>query len=188
MTEAGGIEYRLSMVDNITPVAESGVKAEGELKGSIEQSTESMNTQSLTLIQNIAVLGALKGGLMGLTRELHILGITTDAQNEKIRQMMAGFNIFVDIARIIHGVIGLVEMLKASEIGLAAVETYRAVLKNPAMAGVAVGGAAVAGGVGGYLLAKNGSSITQNFNFSGGRESASSRGITRTSLEAMEGE
>jgi hypothetical protein len=120
--------------------------------------------------------------------DMKILGIVNDEQYKSLRQMTAGLSLFVDGFRAIKGAIGMVEMLNVAEIKLAATETYRAVLHNPVMAGVAGAGLLAAVGTAGYLYGKSRQEVqvnqTVNINGPAPREV---HDLSQSTLEAVGG-
>ena len=96
--------------------------------------------------------------------------------------VVGGFQMMKAITPIIEG-------LRTAELGLAAVETFRSVLNNPAaiaLVGVAAGAAL---GVGAMMLTNNNSNqttVNQTVVFSGG-ESSDQRSTARATYEAMGG-
>jgi hypothetical protein len=96
--------------------------------------------------------------------------------------VVGGFQMMKAVTPIIEG-------LRTAELGLAAVETFRSVLNNPAaiaLVGVAAGAAL---GVGAMMLTNNNSNqttVNQTVVFSGG-ESSDQRSTARATYEAMGG-
>jgi hypothetical protein len=181
------IEYRFILTDNVTESAEKATGAEREMKKSVEDTQTAVKNSDISLLKSLTVMAALKESVTGVTNELRVLGIVSDAQYQSLRKVAAGFSLLVDSARAVKAVISVMETLKATEFGLAAIETYRSVLNNPAMAGVAIGAAGIAGGIGGFLIAGGGKTITQNISFGSRSEDIHTRSGQRTAMEAAGG-
>jgi len=181
------------MQDNVTPQAEKGAAAQDKLKDSVDKTTQSAESQNIQFIKTVASLMAVSRGIHGVVSSLDTLGLTTAKQNAALMKMAAGMQLFVSAAMALKGVIGLINALKTAEIGLAAVETYRSVLKNPAMLAVVGVGLAAAGGFAGYMYASSrdsgggGKTVNQNITFNGQSSASSQRGAARSSLEIMGG-
>lgn len=181
------IEYRFILTDNVTSTAEKATVAEEGMKKSVEDTQTAVRNTDISLIKSLTVMGAMKESVIGITNELHVLGIVEDAQYQSLRKVTAAFSLLVDGARAVKSVIAVMDTLKATEFGLAAIETYRAVLNNPAMAATAIVAAGVAGGIGGFLVAGGGKSITQNINFGSRSEDVHTRSAQRSAMEAAGG-
>ena len=184
------VNYRLRLVDNISPTAKDGVAAEEELDGAIKKTTNTFGDQAMAMVYNITVLSAMREGLNGIVTELQILGITNDETHEKLMKFAAGVALFIDLARTIKGVIGMVQLLKDSTIALAAVETYRKVLNNPAAVALVATATGLAGGLGGYMYGRYGNKneVNQTVVFNqGAPDSAGARSARRETLEGMGG-
>jgi len=185
------LTYRYEIVDNVTQVANAGTDAQGRLNASMETGISLQNTNTLAWLKQMTALSSLRRGLSGITMGLVEFGIIGKQGEAVMRKLTAGVSLFVGTAQLIKGVVAIINMLRAAEVGLAAVETYRAVLKNPAMLAVTVAGVGAAAGIGGYLAGKNsggggGTTVNQNLTFVGGDASAA-RGMARESLEVMGG-
>ena len=181
------LEYDLKAVDNVTPTARRAKKSQEELKESVKETNQAAQAQKIQFIENAVALSALREGIGGLQTSLTQLGVLEGEAAEKFMKMSAAVSLFVSTAQTIQGVIRLVTLLKSAELALAAVETYRAVLKNPAMIAVAVAGLTATAGVAGYYYGKNraekrqvtNNNQTTNITFNGRSSGQDSRGVTR---------
>ena len=186
----GTLTYRTEIVDNVTPKAKTGIAAQKELDKTIKTTHQTMEQQTLAFISNVMAISALEGGINALAESFIRLGWVTDEGAEKMRKVAAATKLFTGTAQLIQGLIGVVRLLTKSEMMLAAVETYRKVLHNPAqlaMVGVAAG---AAGAVGGYFLGRGGGDTTnvqQTINYNAPVASGSRRSFQRDSLERMGG-
>lgn len=188
------LDYRVRLIDEITPNARTAQRSTEELNKSTEQTTKSADSLALAFIHNITVLSALREGVNGIVSSLYILEITGEKTNMVLRKMAAMVSLFIDTARAIKGVIALVEILTASEKALAVIESYRLFLKNPFMIGVGIAAAGTAVGVGGYLMGRasrpqaSGTTVNQTLNFNApGMYGPSTGAVKREALEGMGG-
>jgi len=183
------LEYRLKLVNNISSVKKEVAEATKEETKATEDNTKEQQNSAIQLIHNITVLSAMREGINGIVNELNILGIVSEKQYLAMRKMAAGVALFVDVARTMKGVIGLVELLTSANTKLAVVKTYNKILDNPAYIALAGAGLLGAVGVGGYLYGKsqsNNNNVTQNINISG-QGNIQPRGAARASLEGLGG-
>jgi CDP-diglyceride synthetase len=186
------VEYRFKMVDNITPAAQTAETAVKKVDTAVKETNASVDSQALLLIKNITVLTAFREGLNGMIQELNYLGIVTGKTYESIRKMASVMNLFVDAARMIRGVVGIMEVLQLKTTMLAAVETFRSVLnsKGASLALVGVAGVA-AGGVGGFFagraVGRRETTINQTNYFNSATPASGGREQQRQALESWEG-
>lgn len=185
------------MTDNVVPTATKGAAAAKSMDDAINKTTKDIDHQNISYIKAVAAMGAFKHGINSVVNGLEGLGIISKENNKAIYQMTEALNIFVGVAMLLKGVIGIVNMLRNSEIALAVVETYRKVLNNPAAAAAAIAGVGIAAGIAGYLYGAStagggesgpskttgSTTITQNVYFSGGPDYSAKY----TSRAAMEG-
>lgn len=174
--------------------ADNATSSQQNLKQSIDNANKSIDSQNINFLTQLAAVTAVYGGMNMVSRGLETFGLVSDKGAEKLRKVSAAVGIMAGSFNMIRGAVKLVTALKNAEVVLAAVETYRAVLKNPAMlATVAIAGGA-AGAVGGYMIGKGSggganaptNSVTQNFTFSGGSQT-DQRTMSRDVLEMMGG-
>jgi len=187
------LTYRFEMVDNVSKVAADGTAAQTGLGAAMDATTAKQNTQTLSFLKQMTALSGLRRGFSSLTSGLVELGLVSKDQAAAFMKMNAALGIFIGTAQLIKGVIALINMMRAAEVALAGVETYRAVLKNPAMMAVAIMGIGAAGAAAGFLAGKKsgsggggGTTVNQNLSFYGGDMTAH-RGVARDSLSVMGG-
>jgi len=188
------LQYRFDMVDNVTPTSRKGMTAQKELQTTLDQTHTKMMEQTTQFISNVMALSALEGGVNALAESFVKLGIVTDEGAEKMRMVAAGVKLFTGSAQIIQGLVGVMNLLRTTEIGLAVVETFRSVLANPAKMALIGVGLGTAAGVGYWLGSEHGggggggggTSVTQNITFTNASGS-DARGTARESLEIMGG-
>jgi len=188
----GTLTYRMEIVDNVTPSAKQGAAAQKELGKTIEKTHQTMEQQTLAFISNVMAISALEGGINALAESFTKLGFVTDEGAEKMRKVAAATKLFTGTAQLIQGLIGVVRLLTKSEMVLAAVETYRKVLHNPAQLAMVGVAAAAAGGVAGYVLGGRGgggntTKVNQNITYNAPVDSGSRRSFERKGLEMAGG-
>jgi hypothetical protein len=185
------LTYVLEAVDNVTPKVDRIVDAQGNLKGSAEVAQRAIDSQSISFLKQMQVATGLHRGLGMLIRSSTQLGLI----NEETAKTFEGINSAIGL------VSGSFQMLKAgeqiiraltnAELGLAAVESFRSVLKNPAMMAVVGMGVGAAAGVGAMSLMGNGgggsstTSVNQTVIF--GSNSSSERSMAKAAYEAAGG-
>lgn len=174
------------LTDNITPTAAKGIEAQKGLKKTIEDTNKTSMGQDVQWLKQITTLSVLKEGTTAMVGEMRILGIVNESQYNSLRKVAAGIGLIVDTARTLKGVVALFDMLQVKEIALAGVETYRAVLNNPAMAGAAMVAFGAAGGAVGFLAGGGAKNINISF-MGGGRDTPRTRQASRAAIEATGG-
>ena len=192
-----GISYRMEIADNISKASGDVIESQKGLQTQVAATKDEVMRQDISFIKSVSSLSAFRRGVTGIVSGLDELGVISRKTHPEIYKIVGGVNLFVGAAQGIKGVIGIVNMLRASEIGLAAVEAYRAVLQNPLRMAAVIGGAAVAGGVAGFLIGVNtgggggggggntGTTVNQQVNFYAGGPDYSTRSTARDSLEGV---
>ena len=156
----GEVAYNMKIQDNISPTLDKMTASEKNLEIQTKKTKEETMQQNVSFIAQIAAVGAVYGGMQMLTTSVKVLGLVSDETAEKLTKISASVGIIFGSFQLLRGAIEIVNTLKSAEIALAAVETYRAVLKSPAkLAVVAVAGGAAAG-VAGYAIGARGGGET----------------------------
>jgi hypothetical protein len=177
------LTYVCEAVDNVTPVTD-------KIAANQERVISASDSANISFIKQIATVRALHGGLAGITSGMETLGLISDDTAASLNKVNAAVGIVAGSFQLLKAGQAILETLKVTELGLAAVETYRSVLNNPAaiaLVGVAAGAAI---GAGAALYANNSSSTTvnQTVNFNGGAASvADQRSTSRAVFEAAGG-
>jgi hypothetical protein len=143
------ITFTYNVVDNVTPTAERMAGAQDKATEATDRTNQSIDSQNIKFITQLAAVGAAYGGLRRMTSGMHELGLVSDADAAKLNKVVSVVGIVSGAFMTLRSAIKIMEGLRSIEISVAAVETYRSVLKNPAaMVGVGAGIAA-AGAVAG---------------------------------------
>jgi hypothetical protein len=149
------VEFSLDFADNISATTEKAAQSQENLQVKVQAANASVMQQDVSFIKTVSSLSALRSGVTGVFSSLIMLGVVGDEGAKTLMKMSAGISLFVGSAQAVKGVIGLMNQLRNSEIALAAVETYRSVLHNPAMLGMVAMAGGAAAGIGGYLIGRN---------------------------------
>ena len=186
------ITYQYEMVDNIVEVTKADKAAQEDLQVTIKETTNTMNTQTMAFVENVLTVTALASGITALSGAFQVLGFLNDKQIQRLDKMVAVTRLFTGSAQAILGLVGVVKVLRNAEIALAAVETYRKVLHNPAAMGLVLAGIGTAGAVSGFLLGRGtrdgaGGDINQTVNFNTQTNPFERRAAARNALEGIGG-
>jgi hypothetical protein len=190
------VQYTFEMVDNIVPKAKEASKALKDEDKEAKVVTESIDSQNLSYIKCVASMGAFRHGIHSIAMGMETLGIINKETNKTFYQGIAVIDLFVGAAMAIKGIIGIMQMLKVTEVGVAQVETYRKVLNNPANAALVGLGIGAAVGIAGAFMALNqqnknasasaaGTVVNQNISFSAAQPNYNARYTARASIEGL---
>lgn len=193
MAAGGGnytLSYELQLIDNITATTE---RMEGRLKSLEDQqdrSRSSTDSQNISFIAQVTAVSSVHRGLTRATSSMRELGLIS----EKDAQAMVKFNAAVGLVagtfQLLKGAVQIINMVRGAEVALAGVETYRAVLRNPASVALIGVGLAAAGGAVGYMMGTSQGNITNNelnVNYGGAGDQGTKRGMARDLFEMMGG-
>jgi hypothetical protein len=198
----GDVVFTMTVLDNVTRHVDDMSKAEERLTqstmkatASTNQSTAASTAQNVQWLKNMASVTFLSAGVNQLTSSMSILGLVSKEDEKVMRQLGASVSMVVGIYQLFKGVASIVNVLRSSEVALAAVETYRSIINSKgatlALVGVGLG---AAGAVAGYALTQGGgaaaaaptTNVTQNIRFEQGA-SSDSRAMSRDLLDIMGG-
>ena len=190
MSDNERVTYILEAVDGVTPVTDKVAAGQREVAAGAQQAQAAVDSASLSFVKQLAAASALRQGISGISSGLDTLGVISDDTAASLRKVSAATGVVIGGFQMLRAVTPLIEALRDAELGLAAVETFRSVLHNPAamaLVGVAAGAALGAGAM--LLTNDNRSSTTVNQTvvFSGGGETADQRSTSRAVFEAMGG-
>lgn len=189
MSDNERVTYILEAVDGVTPVTDKVAAGQRDVAVGAQQAQAAVDSASISFIKQLAAASALRHGIVGITNGLDTLGLISDDTTESLRKVSAATGLVVGGFQMMKAITPIIEGLRTAELGLAAVETFRSVLNNPAaiaLVGVAAGAAL---GVGAMMLTNNNSNqttVNQTVVFSGG-ESSDQRSTARATYEAMGG-
>jgi hypothetical protein len=165
-----------------------------EAKVAVDDTTQAVMGQNVQWLKNLAAVSALHMGLVRLTSGMSQLGLISAEDEKKMQKVNAAVGMVVGTYQLFKGITGIVNLLRSSEIALAAVETYRSVINSKgamlAVVGLGIGAAAVGAG---YFMSQGGggtsapsTNVTQNINFEQGA-SSDQRAMGRDLLNVMGG-
>jgi hypothetical protein len=185
------IEYKYQMVNNINEISMENKAAQEELQSTIKDTTKDMNSQTLDFVENVLIVQSLASGITALSSAFDVLGILNDKQLERLNKMVAVTRLFTGSAQAILGLVGVVKLLRNAEIALAAVETYRKVLHNPASFPLVLAGIGAASLVTGLLIGRStaggggGGDVNQVVNFNTQTNPFERRAAARSALDGV---
>jgi len=179
-----------------TQATQEQATAQKELGAATDRTTKSIDSQNITTLTQLATVMAIHRGISNISRASKELGIITAEQAKQWERMNIIIGGVVGTFQLFRGVTSIINMVRIAETQLAAVETYRAVLNNPAAFAAVALGIGVAGGVGGYFASQammgnsgggGGTTVHQTVNFNPGGSQNDQRNSARTTLEIMGG-
>lgn len=166
------IDFVLRFSENISPEINKVAESERTLAQATNVATNAIDGQRLAFVYQIQVVRALHRGLSGSIRSMSILGLISEQTAAKLMKVDAVVMLIASSFQLLRGAREILSKLVGVEAQLAAVETYRSILRNPAMLGVAMAAVGAASGVAGYLMGSSRSKsatteVVQNITFSG---------------------
>ncbi|MFA5744549.1 MAG: hypothetical protein WC936_07075 [Candidatus Nanoarchaeia archaeon] len=135
-----------------------------ELKNTVDKTTAGITAQQARLAMQVTVIVGLQGAVSGLTSGIKALGITSDATNEKLTKINAAFQIMGGLANTVKALQLAMSMLNLATVKNALLNTYNAVVSNPAAIALVGAGAGAAVTAAVILGAQSGSSSTSTTN------------------------
>lgn len=166
------IRYIFTMTDNVSSstdtISDSAIEAQNNLhqvkvqqedvQREAQKTTSALSKQQAQFLANTAVLMTMQSSVSAVTGGLISLGVVTGDDAQKLQMLNAGFQVLTGFVQGIQALQAVSEMLRASEMGLAIVETFRSVMESPwkaALVGIGVG---AAGGALAALMSSSGGS------------------------------
>ena len=182
------IQYTFAVTDQVTETCEKMAAATEALEAATDKAKKSVDSQNISFLTQIAAVNTLYAGQRMLTGSIKELGLVGDETAAAMDKVNAAVGLVVGSYNMLKGAAKIVNTLKNAEVALAAVESYRAVLKNPAKLGLVAVAVGTAAGVGGYFLGKSSggggqSTVNQTVNFSGNVSQQNQRSLSRDSFE-----
>lgn len=185
------VTYILEAVDNVSPVTEKVAVGQRDVEASAQAAQAAIDSSSISFIKQLTAVSALRQGMSSMTNGLDTLGLISEDTANSLKKVSAATGMVVGGFQLMKAVTPIIEGLRTAELGLAAVETFRSVLNNPAaiaLVGVAAGAAL---GVGAMMMSQgnNNSSqttVNQTVVFEGSA-SSDQRSAARATFEAMGG-
>lgn len=178
MTDDRTITWAFRIADNVTEGADEAAAAaeeagkqtdeakakQEELKDTVNKTTAGITAQQARLAMQVTVIVGLQGAVSGLTSGIKALGITSDATNEKLTKINAAFQIMGGLANTVKALQLAMSMLNLATVKNALLNTYNAVVSNPAAIALVGAGAGAAVTAAVILGAQSGSSSTSTTN------------------------
>lgn len=191
---AGGpgytVAYAIQLIDNITATTD---RMEGRLKSletQQERTRSSTDSQNISFIAQMTAVSGVHRGLTRATSSMRELGLLSEKDAAAMMKFNAAVGLVAGTFQMLKGAVQIINMVRSAEVALAGVETFRAVLRNPAamvLVGTAIG---AAGGAIGWFMGQGAGTtniIEQNVTYQGGGDRGTQRGIARDTFEMMGG-
>jgi len=186
------INWTFNMVDNVSATTKQMADSQAQLAGNANTAKASIDSQNISFIAQTTAVMATYGGVRRLTSSLTELGLVSEGDAVKLQKLNATLGLVAGGFQLMKGATQIIKMLTQAEIGLAAVESFRAVLNNPAKIALVGAGLGLAAGVGAALLATSGggggggTTVNQTITFEGAA-TQDQRSVARETYEAMGG-
>lgn len=135
--------------------------SQAEARTEIQATSAEMDAQSSKITNQLVAIGALKGGVSAMIGGVQQLGIVSDDTAQVLGKINAAFGIMAGAAGTIKAIQGAMAALNVATAINASLNSFNAVLQNPAMlAGVGLAAGAAIGVAGTYLVMQNDQSRT----------------------------
>lgn len=146
------LTFILNAEDNVTPVTEEIAAGQDSVAESTARAQSSIDSQNISFMTQMHIVSGLHRGNSEMITGLKSLGLVSAGTAAELTQVNSGIGLVLGAFQTLRAVTAIIDAVRDSELALAAVETFRSVLANPAdLALIGVAGAAAAG-VGGYLM------------------------------------
>lgn len=164
------IEYVFKLTDNVSESATSmsqsadraGAKLDElevkqqETRQSIDRTDQKLANQQVGIVTQLTALMGFRESVSAITGGIIGLGLVSDETAVELNKINAAFSIFAGAVTTIKAVQAVMTTLNAATAANAVINTYNAVVSNPAMmAGVGIAVGAAAGIAGALLLSSN---------------------------------
>lgn len=164
------IEYVFKLTDNVsesaTVMSQSADRAgtkldelelkQQEARQSIDKTDQKLVNQQVGIVTQLTALMGFRESVSAITGGIIGLGLVSDETAQDLQKINAAFSIFAGAVTTIKAVQAVMTTLNAATAANAVINTYNAVVSNPAMmAGVGIAVGAAAGIAGALLLSSN---------------------------------
>lgn len=164
------IEYVFKLTDNVsesaTTMSQSADRAgtkldelelkQQEARQSIDRTDQKLANQQVGIVTQLTALMGFRESVSAITGGIIGLGLVSDETAQDLQKINAAFSIFAGAVTTIKAVQAVMTTLNATTAANAVINTYNAVVSNPAMmAGVGIAVGAAAGIAGALLLSSN---------------------------------
>lgn len=183
------VTFNMVVVDGVTPTFERVTSAEGRYERSALSAEKATQAQNISFMSQMVAVAGIYRGIGVLTSSMQTLGMISDGTAMKLQKVHAAVGLVAGAFSIMKSAIAITRALTGAEAALAAVEGFRAALKNPMMLGaVALGLAATAavgyGSVKAYQhYTGDTTNVTQNISMGGGAQVPA--GVRRSQARSM---
>jgi hypothetical protein len=164
--------------------------SEGQLASAVESTNNSMMARQINFISQVTMLRSLHASISLTTSAFQTLGLANADTIKGMQQLSAVMGLAVGIGQGFKGVTMLLTELREAEIGVAAIESFRAILQNPLALGLVAAGVGAAAGIGGYMLTQNSTqntTVNQTVQFLAPAQASDQRQAARSALEGTGG-
>ena len=190
--DSAEVTYSFYVNDYMTAQLQNIEVATWKVQQAQEKVAVSSEKTTIRFMGELMAVMALYSGFRRLTMSLHSLGLMSDKNYQTMMKFAAAIGLVVAVFQMIKGATLLVRRLQEAEIGLALVETYRAILNNPAKMGLALAGVGIAGVAVGALAGAamgggNKTTVNQSVSFGGYSTPQTQLDVARTTMEFASG-
>lgn len=141
------------------------VQSEQEAQAEIDRTDSKMQGQQITIMTQLTALMGMREAVSAVTSGLVGMGLVSDETAVALQKVNAAFSIMAGAVTAIKSVQAVMTTLNAASAANAVINTYNAVISNPAMlAGVGIAVGAAAGVAGMYLMSTDNSTSTTTIN------------------------
>ena len=156
------IEAESQRAQELAEQAATAIAAsQADARTEIQATSAEMDVQSSKITNQLVAIGALKGGVSAMIGGVQQLGIVSDDTAQVLGKINAAFGIMAGAAGTIKAIQGAMAALNVATAINASLNSFNAVLQNPAMlAGVGLAAGAAIGVAGTYLVMNQDQSST----------------------------
>lgn len=156
------IEAESQRAQELADQAATAIAAsQADARTEIQATSAEMDVQSTKITNQLVAIGALKGGVSAMIGGVQQLGIVSDDTAQVLGKINAAFGIMAGAAGTIKAIQGAMAALNVATAINASLNSFNAVLQNPAMlAGVGLAAGAAIGVAGTYLVMNQDQSST----------------------------
>lgn len=182
----GEVVYSFTVADNVSPTIDRMTASQEKMEKQTDQTTKSVDSQRISFMTGIMGIMAFDRGIRGISSSMLQLGIIGKEDAHSVQMLNSSVMLVSSSLMLLKGGIQIMNWLREATVGLAMIETYRAVLKNPAMMGLVMTGVMAGGAVAGYYAGRSATTVNQTVNF-GGSSTSSKRQTAKGVLETVGG-
>ncbi|MFA6710503.1 MAG: hypothetical protein WCR24_04000 [Candidatus Methanomethylophilaceae archaeon] len=162
-----GADEAADAADKASASTDTAKGKQKELQNEAENTNNILTKQQAKLALQVTVVTGLQGGVSGLTGGIQALGITSDETNLALQRINASFQIMGGTANLIKSLQLAMTLLNVATLKNVLLNTYNAVVSNPAAIALVGAGAGAAITAAVILGAQSSSSSTTNITVNG---------------------